>query len=133
MALSVTVGLLVLASALLVWWIKESIRIARFKKLHGCKAEVPIQQSERIIGYGLYKIQIQASKDRNILDVGRQRYLDYGNTWSAYMMGKKFYNTIDPENIRHILATNFKDFGIGGRQEALGALLGQGIFTTGKS
>lgn len=130
MALSVTVGLLVLASALLVWWIKESIRIARFKKLHGCKAEVPIQQSERIIGYGLYKIQIQASKDRNILDVGRQRYLDYGNTWSAYMMGKKFYNTIDPENIRHILATNFKDFGIGGRQEALGALLGQGIFTT---
>jgi len=45
---------------------------------------------------------------------------------------KKFINTIEPENVKHILATNFKDFGIGERQDAFGALLGQGIFTTGQ-
>jgi hypothetical protein len=72
----------------LVWSISNSIRISRLKKLHGCKPEVSIRQSERIIGYQLYKMQIQASKDRNILRISRQRYLDYGNTWSGFMMGK---------------------------------------------
>lgn len=42
-----------------------------------------------------------------------------------------YFNTIDPENVKAVLATNFKDFGLGQRQRAFGPLLGQGIFTTG--
>ncbi|KAH7346609.1 cytochrome P450 [Rhexocercosporidium sp. MPI-PUGE-AT-0058] len=106
------------------------IRIARFKKQHGCKPEVRIPQSERIIGYGLYKIQKKASQDRTILAVGRKRFDDNGYTWSATLMGRSFYNTIDPENVKAILATQFHDFGLGQRQESFGPLLGQGIFTT---
>jgi hypothetical protein len=82
-----TYGVLV-ASALLCWYIADFIRVARFKKLHHCEPEVLMPQSERIIGYGLYKIQIQASHDRTILEIARKRYLNYGNTWSARMMGK---------------------------------------------
>jgi hypothetical protein len=52
-------------------------------------------------------------------------------TWSARMMVQTYVNTIDIENVKAILATNFKDFGLGQRQEAFGAMLGQGIFTTG--
>ncbi len=44
-----------------------------------------------------------------------------------------YINTIDIENIKTILASNFKDFGLGQRQDAFGPMLGQGIFTTGKS
>jgi len=46
------------------------------------------------------------------------------------MLGQPILNTIDMENIKCILATNFKDFGVGKRQQFMGALLGQGIFTT---
>ncbi|CZS96200.1 probable cytochrome P450 52A12 [Rhynchosporium graminicola] len=106
------------------------IRIARFKKQHGCKPEARIPQSERIIGYGLYKTQVRAQKTRNLLTVGRQRFLDHGNTWSAVLMGKSFYNTVEPENVKAILATQFKDFSLGERLQSFGPLLGQGIFTT---
>lgn len=64
------------------------IRVARFKKQHGCKPEVRIPQSERIIGYGLYKIQKKASQDRTILAVGKKRFEDNGITWSATLMGR---------------------------------------------
>ncbi|KAL2069998.1 hypothetical protein VTL71DRAFT_14678 [Oculimacula yallundae] len=106
------------------------IRVAQFKKQHGCKPDVQIPQAERIIGYGLYRIQKQAQKDRKLLAVSRKRFEDNGNTWSAVLMGNRFYNTIEPENIKALLASQFSDFGLGQRQEAFGPLLGQGIFTT---
>ncbi|KAF8864708.1 putative cytochrome P450 alkane hydroxylase [Acephala macrosclerotiorum] len=125
-----TLGGLVLVIGFLARQLVNYIRVAKFKKLHKCEPETRIPQPERIIGYELYKIQLEASKNKNILEVGRQRYINNGNTWSAVMMGRKFINTIDPENVKTILATNFKDFGLGQRQEAFGPLLGQGIFTT---
>lgn len=73
---------------------------------------------------------MNALKEKRILEVGYKRFQDNGNTWSASMMGQTFFNTIDPENVKAILATNFNDFGIGGRLEAFGALLGRGIFTS---
>lgn len=51
-------------------------------------------------------------------------------TWSSTAMGRVFVNTIDPENIKAILATNFNDFGLGHRLHTFGPLLGSGIFTT---
>lgn len=46
------------------------------------------------------------------------------------MMGQDFICTIDPENIKAILSTNFADFGLGGRSESLSPLLGRGIFVS---
>lgn len=106
------------------------IRVAQFKKQHGCKPESKMPQWERIVGWDLFKIQLKASKEKVLTTVSRKRFLDYGYTWSATMMGQKFFNTIEPENVKALLATNFKDFGLGRRQEAFGPLLGQGIFTT---
>jgi hypothetical protein len=45
-------------------------------------------------------------------------------------MGHTFITTDEPENVKAILATNFKDFGIGKRLEAFGPQFGSGIFTT---
>ncbi|CZR51989.1 probable cytochrome P450 52A12 [Phialocephala subalpina] len=125
-----TLGGLVLVVGYLIQQLANYIRVARFKKQHKCEPETQIPQPERIIGYKLYKTQMEASKNKNLLEAGRQRYIDNGNTWSGIMMGRKFINTIDPENVKTILATNFKDFGLGQRQESFGPLLGQGIFTT---
>lgn len=52
------------------------------------------------------------------------------NSAKATVMGQTFYSTTDPENIKAILATNFKDFGLGKRLETFGPLLGKGIFTS---
>ncbi|CAL3969381.1 unnamed protein product [Diplocarpon coronariae] len=130
MSYPLRVVILVLALVFLVKRIRSNMRVALFKKQHGCKPEVRIPQSEQIIGYGFYQIQARAAKSRTILQVGRRRFADHGNTWRATMMGQAFYNTIDPENVKAVLATNFKDFDLGQRQEAFGPLLGQGIFTT---
>jgi hypothetical protein len=123
-------GIAILVSAFIAKKIATYVAAARFKKEHGCKPEYKIPQFERIIGYDLYRIQANASKEKRILEVGYKRYLDNGVTWSAAMMGHTFFNTIDPENIKAILATNFSDFGIGQRLDAFGALLGRGIFTS---
>lgn len=110
--------------------ISSYVAEARFKKAHGTQPVRKLPQSERILGYGLYKIQKQAMKDQNLLDVVKKRYDDNGTTYSAYLMGQVFVNTVEPENIKAILATNFKDFGLGERIRSLGPLLGQGIFTS---
>ena len=88
MALSYTVVATFLALVFCVNRILNYIRITRFKKQHGCKPHVQIPQSERIIGYGLYKIQKKASQDRTILAIGKKRFEDNGNTWSATLMGR---------------------------------------------
>jgi hypothetical protein len=46
------------------------------------------------------------------------------------MLGRTFFNTIDPELVKAVLATNFKDFGLGDRHRPFGPLLGRGIFTS---
>lgn len=44
-------------------------------------------------------------------------------------LGQFIIFTVDPENIKAMLATQFKDFGLGFRHGAFAPLLGEGIFT----
>jgi hypothetical protein len=126
-------GVLISVVVFVFWYIGQSIRVAKFKKQNRCQSICnQLPQLERVVGVDLYRTQINASKDGRILELAKSRYDTHGMTWSARMMGQTYVNTIDIENIKAILASNFKDFGLGQRQEAFGAMLGQGIFTTGK-
>ncbi|CAG8950261.1 hypothetical protein HYFRA_00008499 [Hymenoscyphus fraxineus] len=111
-------------------FILRSIQVALFKRKHGCQPETRIPQVDPILGYDIFRAQVEAFKNNNVLGLAYSRYQKYGLTWSLSLMGGRFYNTIETENIKTILATSFKDFGIGGRQEACRPLLGKGIFTT---
>ena len=102
----------------------------RFAKANGCKPPTKYPQPERIIGYKHYKLQVALSKSKMILPTGLSRFREIGNTYSVVTMGQKIIVTTEPENVKEMLATKFKDFGIGKRLDALGALLGQGIFTS---
>ena len=104
---------------------------ACFKRKHGCKPEPRIPQFERFIGFDIYRIQVEASKSRTNLETAKGRYDKYGLSWSAVVAGRRFINTIETENIKTVLATNFKEYGLGGRLTSFGPLLGEGIFTTG--
>ncbi|KAG0645264.1 Cytochrome P450 monooxygenase himC [Hyphodiscus hymeniophilus] len=102
----------------------------RFAKDNGCQPAPKLPQSERIIGYANFKQQTAAFKAKRMLPEGLQRFETTGDTFTVVTMGRKLWVTREPENVKAILATNFKDFGIGQRFKALGALLGQGIFTS---
>ena len=101
-----------------------------FSKAHGCEPIHRLAQSERIIGYGYFKEQMKAAKNKTLLETTVKRYEEHGMTWSSTAMGRVFINTIDPENIKAVLATNFNDYGLGHRLHTFGPLLGRGIFTT---
>lgn len=81
----------------------------------------------------MYKLQVRTSKEKRRLKAGYDRYKDNGHTYVLSMMGYEFFNTIEPENIKTLLAVNFKDYNLGARSIAFAPLLGQGIFTTGSS
>lgn len=118
----------------LLFAIRKAFRyiwVATLKRKHGCQSESRIPQIDPVLGYDIFRIQVDAFKNNQVLSLAFSRYQKYGLTWSVKLMGGRFYNTIETENIKAILATSFKDFGLGGRQEACKPLLGKGIFTTG--
>uniref|UniRef100_A0A093VGW9 Cytochrome P450 n=1 Tax=Talaromyces marneffei PM1 TaxID=1077442 RepID=A0A093VGW9_TALMA len=101
------------------------ISVARFKRRHGCKPAKQLPQREKIIGFAYFRIQAEAVKKKRLMALQQERYDTYGNTWSLVLMGARFYTTIEVENVKAVLATNFKDFGLGMRQVAFDPLLGQ--------
>jgi len=72
--------------------ITRYIQVRRITQEHGCKPVNKLHQSERILGYGFLKIQMQAVKEKRILEISRGRYQLYGNSWSGYMLGQNFVN-----------------------------------------
>ncbi|KAH8816184.1 cytochrome P450 [Xylogone sp. PMI_703] len=124
------IAVAILAIVYLSSKVTKYLEARRFKKAHGCKPCRQLPQSERIIGWGLYRTQLRAVKNRIILKTALGRFRDVGDTWSAVVFGRHFINTMDPENIKTILATNFEDWGLGKRIDSFGPLLGEGIFTT---
>jgi hypothetical protein len=106
------------------------IEAVRFAKANGCKPVHKFPQKERIVGWEVSQLSKELRARHELLEAGRQRYLDHGHTYQITVMGNTFVTTDEPENIKSILATNFKDFGIGKRLEAFGPQFGSGIFTT---
>lgn len=107
------------------------INEAHFKRKHGCKPEAKIPQWERFVGYHFFKSLTEESRSRKHLKATEWRYATYGSTWSVVVAGRRFINTIEPENVKSVLSVNFKEYSLGGRLVAFGPLLGEGIFTTG--
>ncbi|KAL1621717.1 hypothetical protein SLS56_009059 [Neofusicoccum ribis] len=76
-------------------------------------------------------MSIKAAKKHQLLPTLTQRHYDIGPTFSTLRLGSPSIITMEPANIKAILATRFKDFAIAPfRQPALHGFLGDGIFTT---
>lgn len=109
----------------LVRFIFISITTFKFKLSHGCEDPVQIPQSERVLGWGLFKTISGNSRARKLLEAT----ITSTPTCSGVIMGQRMVTTNEPENVKSILATNFKHYGVGRRKDAFGPLLGTGIFT----
>lgn len=58
-----------------------------------------------------------------------EQYQLNGTTFTANLFGRTMVMTIEPENLKALLATQFNDFGLGTRHREFYPLLGDGIFT----
>lgn len=104
-------------------------------KEHGCK---PMKQSpelnsfpENIVGIKTVMGNIKAAKEHRLMAHNRARFLRNGNNTHMKFFFTDLVQTLEPENLKTIMAKDFKKWGLGNRRkDAFVPLLGHGIFTT---
>jgi len=103
----------------------------RIIRENGCKPPAKYPHVDPIMGIDLFFTNLKAIRENRFLPTMRQRFNTYGNTFQLNLMGAKVIATVEPENLKTILALKFKEFGLGERRKtAITPLLGHGIFTT---
>lgn len=80
---------------------------------HGCKAPPKFPVWDPVFGLDvMYKI-IKARSRKQLLSMRRSQHEVYGMTHSTRIGSIPTISTIEPENMKAVLSTNFKDFGVG--------------------
>lgn len=120
----------VLGYAVYSTWVKISRRIVA-RRL-GCKP--PFARHGWLpLGIDYLARAFRAANDNVLQNEDVVMYEEYGShaTWVQNILGSWYHWTVDPENIKALLATQFKDFELGPlRYNLFGTLLGRGIFTS---
>lgn len=103
-----------------------------FKALHGCQpAQRRYPLKDPFFGLDLVLDTIRNAKNHRHLEGTWLRYEKTGITFTSRLPGCQTVFTIDPENVKTILATKFQDYILSTiRTEAMIPIFGHGIFTT---
>ncbi|KAK1594659.1 cytochrome P450 [Colletotrichum navitas] len=104
----------------------------RFSRQHGCLPPIKAPIRDPIMGIDNTLSNMRAIREHRSLKHFEDRFYSIGETYSTKLLfGVPIVITMDPENIKAILNTNFNDFALAPfREPALGHLLGDGIFVT---
>ncbi|MCJ1411557.1 hypothetical protein MMC19_005647 [Ptychographa xylographoides] len=73
--------------------------------------------------------QYNASQVQRLLAAQTPFFDDLGPNVEFMLLGNIGYVTLDPKNVEAVLSSNFDDFSLGSRSDALHSFLGKGIFT----
>ncbi|MCJ1260480.1 hypothetical protein MMC22_000341 [Lobaria immixta] len=117
------------------WELTVGASRRRMIQEHGCKPIRPFPEletlSNTVVGWKLLSENIAAYKRHQLLQCSAERYGRLGNTIRTKVLFDHFILTIEPENLKTVLATKFKDWNLPDqRKSAFLPLLGHGIFTT---
>ncbi|KAL2832481.1 cytochrome P450 [Aspergillus cavernicola] len=112
---------------LLLQQIQQRIRRHGDAKKWGCQP--PLVAPTGFLGIPGFIRMTRAAKKKHWVEFVAERYSKYGNTFQQTMLGHQAMSTIDPENIKALLATQFNDFCLGTRLREFYPVLGAGIFT----
>ncbi|KAL8946193.1 MAG: hypothetical protein Q9222_007384 [Ikaeria aurantiellina] len=130
------VGLLICYAAYFVHWqLTVGARRRRLIKEHGCK---PLNNNAELnpwkdflFGWTQMVAAEKAFKQLRLLDFHKERFLRHGNTIHFKIGFTDIWSTVEPENVKAMLAINFKDWNLPDRRkQAFTPLFGNGIFTT---
>lgn len=72
---------------------------------------------------------LRAKRNGTLLHLLWGFFRDYGENWRVTIAGSVLFVTLNPENIKAVLATQFNEFALGFRNAHFKPLLGDGIFT----
>lgn len=80
-------------------------------------------------GFGKLPTQLRNMKNGVSADKTKEMYETHNvDTFETMSLGRSMIATINSENIKAVVSTQFNEFGIGSRKQILGAFLGDGIF-----
>lgn len=100
----------------------------RNAKKHGCKA--PIYSDEFPFGIPAVWRMRRANDNHRVLQYLHYQFLSRMKYTARFQtLLKKKIITVEPENLKAVLSTSFKDYSLGVRHPQLMPLLGNGIFT----
>jgi len=120
------IGALLAASLILRYFIESYHHYKQAKSLH---CESPPRCNSAFFGIPAFYRLTKAVREKRWIDYLTDQFAINGNTFQQQFLNRKLLTTIEPENIKAILATQFQDFCLGTRHEQFYPLLGDGIFT----
>ena len=95
---------------------------------HQCSPPPACSQKGLLMGLDILLDAISAVRSRRLLDWIKISYQRHGNTFTKQILLSSNICMIEPENLRSILSTNFRRYGISSvRKDALLPLLGHSI------
>lgn len=98
------------------------------KSQHGCKPPKKYPVWDPLFGVDVIYDAVRAVKRKTFLSEKQSHYEAYGNTHSSRLTTFPVISTIEPENIKTVLSTNFKDFVVGSpRRRAFGPIIANSI------
>lgn len=100
-----------------------------YQQAKSLNCETPARGGGGFLGIPGFIKLTRAAKEKRWVDFIAEQYSTYGYTLSQRFLSRKLISTIEPENIKALLATQFNDFNLGTRHREFYPLLGDGIFT----
>jgi len=113
--------------------VKYAVRLHRCNMIirkNGCKRIPSYPHRDPIFSLDLFFKNSKPSKTGKFLQRFEERYLSL-NAWtfSQLLLGVEMINTAEPQNIKALLATQFREFELAGRRKAaFQPVFGHGIF-----
>lgn len=123
---------ILLLSGLAYWVITRfttSLEQRKFAYANACQPCRRLPQRERLIGYHLYRQDVAMARLGRSLQTAQHRFRLFGHTFSGVVMGQFFITTIDPENVKALLSSQFSDFD-SGKKSLFGPFIGDSMLTT---
>ncbi|KAJ3496049.1 hypothetical protein NLG97_g2952 [Lecanicillium saksenae] len=109
---------------LLAWRI-----LGKAYEVNCCERPPMYPHKDPIFGIDILFANIKSARNNRFISASAQRFQDLGaNTYCTWIQGHQTIHTIEPENVKTIMATKWKDYSVHGRKPNLGRLLGRGIF-----
>lgn len=107
--------------------LSQTLAYRAAQKERGCQPPKAYHHKD-LFGFDLYRERQQAATDGRTVQHYDKIFERLGRTWEERLAEKRIFNTIDPKNIQHVLATGFNDFKKIGQKSSFRNLLGSGIF-----
>lgn len=108
--------------------IRYTIAYRRALKRYGCAPPPRLPSKDPIFGVDNVLIDMKQRKEKRRVRSLYNTFRSLGKTFEFFPFGRRVIATVDARNVRFVLATDFKKFGVGpAREKATMPMMGRGI------